>query len=178
MCRLGRDEPHSRPGHRFADCLRVGAREQRRWNGEAERQFGVVVFDWIGGDGSTRSPHSSEAPPGNSTFNLWVAKRDKNGPGSTICSGIQAPGSATSPSISNRPTPAAPAAAALPWRGDSGIVRRVRMLGSHSAWMSGAVGARGERHFLARPKRTFLVALHMSAFDPKRTWRVRCEMSA
>ena len=42
----------------------------------------------------------------------------------------------------------------MPWRGDSGIVRRVRVLGSHSAWTSDARGARGERHFLARPKRT------------------------
>jgi hypothetical protein len=44
----------------------------------------------------------------------------------------------------------------MPWRGDSRIVRRVRVLGSHSAWMSGAVGVRGKRHFLARPKRTRL----------------------
>ena len=40
--------------HNSFDQL-VGAREQRRWNGEAERQFGVVVFDWVGGDGSTMS---------------------------------------------------------------------------------------------------------------------------
>ena len=33
----------------------LGSREQRRWNGEAERQFGVVVFDRVGGDGSTMS---------------------------------------------------------------------------------------------------------------------------
>ena len=42
----------------------------------------------------------------------------------------------------------------MPWRGDSRIVRPVRMLNSHSAWMSGTTVARGERHFLARPRRT------------------------
>ena len=44
----------------------------------------------------------------------------------------------------------------MPWRGDSGIVHRVRTLGSRFAWMSVAVGARGERHLWARPKRTRL----------------------
>ena len=59
--------------------------------------------------------YPGEAPSWNSTLNPRVTRRAKNGAGSTICSGIQAPGSATLPSISSRATPAAPAAAASAW---------------------------------------------------------------
>jgi len=48
-----------------------------------------------------------------------------NGPGSTICSGIQAPASLTLPSISTRATPAAPAAAASAWVRPKSVASRI-----------------------------------------------------
>lgn len=59
--------------------------------------------------------YQAEAPSGNSTLSPRTARRDRNGSGSTICSGMQAPGWTTSPSMSNRATSAAPAAAASAW---------------------------------------------------------------
>ena len=57
---------------------------------------------------------ATDQSAGNFTSSPRAARREKNGPGSITCSGIQAPGLRL-PSISARATPAAPAAAASAW---------------------------------------------------------------
>jgi hypothetical protein len=71
----------------------------------AAPQWSTCQSAWPGRNDKKRgacSGYPGEARSGNSTLSPRAARLDKNGSGSTICSGIQAPGSVTSPSISNR----------------------------------------------------------------------------